>query len=130
MAISLETQEILFAFEADNKDNYESWGKYELDELQDAYAELPEEDKTSTTGQRIKERIEELESGKDQVQELRHEEEVAEQQSEDIEQEETSEAQPETRLEESEAPKQKTPIIIAGIIIGVVVLMLVVYFLK
>lgn len=134
MAISLETQEILFAFEADNKDNYESWGKYELEELQDAYAELPEEDKASTTGQRIKERIEELESGKDQVQELRHEEEVAEQQSEDIEQEEISEpqsiSQPETRLEESEAPKQKTPIIIAGIIIGVVVLMLVVYFLK
>lgn len=130
MAISLETQEILFAFEADNKDNYESWGKYELDELQDAYAELPEEDKASTTGQRIKERIEELESGKDQVQELRHEEEVAEQQSEDIEQEEISGPQPETRLEESEAPKQKTPIIIAGIIIGVVVLMLVVYFLK
>lgn len=134
MAISLETQEILFAFEADNKDNYESWGKYELDELQDAYADIPEEDKTSTTGQRIKERIEELESGKDQVQELRHEEEVAEQQSEDIEQEEISEpqsiSQPETRLEESEAPKQKTPIIIAGIIIGVVVLMLVVYFLK
>ncbi len=70
MAISLETQEIIFAFVADNKDNYESWGKYELDELQDAYADMPEEDRDSSTGQRIKERIEELESGKDQVQEL------------------------------------------------------------
>ena len=126
MAISLETQEILFAFEADNKDNYESWGKYELDELQDAYAELPEEDKASTTGQRIKERIEELESGKDQVQELRHEEEVAEQQGEDIEQEEISEPQPipqpETELEESGAPKQKTPTIITVIITGDIVI--------
>jgi len=32
MAISLETQEIIFAFAADNKDNFENWGKYELDE--------------------------------------------------------------------------------------------------
>ena len=134
MAISLETQEIIFAFEADNQDNYESWGKYELDELQDAYAEMPGEDKDSDTGQRIKDRIEELESGKDQVQELRQEEEekekIAEQQSEATTQEKISEPQPEPQREESEAPKQKTPIIIAGIIIGVVILMLVVYFLK
>ncbi len=135
MAISLETQEIIFAFEADNKDNFESWGKYELDELQDAYAEMSGEDRESKTGQRIKDRIEELESGKDQVQELRQEEEekekLAEQQSEDTEQEETPEIQPEPQPEsETEAPKPKTPIIIAGIIIGVVILMLVVYSLK
>ena len=134
MAISLETQEIIFAFEADNQDNYESWGKYELDELQDAYAEMPEEDKDSSAGQRIKDRIEELESGKDQVQELRQEEEekekIAEQQSEATTQEKISEPQPEPQREESEEPKQKTPIIIGGIIIGVVILMLVVYFLK
>jgi len=134
MAISLETQEIIFAFEADNKDNFESWGKYELDELQDAYAEfskIPEEERDSSVEKRIEERIEELESGKDQVQELRHEEEekekIAEQQSEATTQEKISEPQPEP---ETEAPKQKTPIIIGGIIIGVVILMLVVYFLK
>jgi len=137
MAISLETQEIIFAFAADNKDNFESWGKYELDELQDAYAEMPDEERESKTGQRIKARIEELESGEDQVQELRHEEEerekLAEQQSEATTQKVKSEPRPETRAEpqsESEAPKQKTPIIIAGIIIGVVILMSVVYFLK
>ncbi len=143
MAISLETQEIIFAFAADNKDNFESWGKYELDELQDAYAEMPDEERESKTGQRVKARIEELESGEDQVQELRHEEEekekekLAEQQSEATTQNVKSEPQPETRPEskvepqsESEEPKQKTPIIIAGIIIGVVILMSVVYFLK
>jgi len=135
MAISLETQEIIFAFEADNQDNYESWGKYELNELQDAYAEMPEEDKDSSAGQRIKDRIEELESGKDQVQELRQEEEekekLAEQQSEATTKNVISELQPETQAEvKTEGPKQKTPIIIGGIIIGVVILMLVVYFLK
>jgi hypothetical protein len=141
MAISLETQEIIFAFAADNKDNFESWGKYELDELQDAYAEMPDEERESKTGQRIKARIEELESGEDQVEELRHEEEekekLAEQQSEATTQNVKSEPQPKTRpgtkaapQSESEAPKQKTPIIIAGIIIGVVILMSVVYFLK
>jgi len=134
MSISLETQEIIFAFEADNKDNFESWGKYELDELQDAYAEMPGEDRDSSTGQGIKERIEELESGKDQVQVLRQEEEererISEQQSEDIEQEIIPEPQPEPQSKKTETPEQKTPIIIAGIIIGVVILMLVVYFLK
>ena len=143
MAISLETQEIIFAFTADNKDNFESWGKYELDELQDAYAEMPGEERDSKTGQRIKARIEELESGEDQVQELRHEEEekLEEQQSKDTEQEMVPEPRPETGSgtkpetkpepqSESEAPKQKTPIIIAGIIIGVVILMSVIYFLK
>jgi hypothetical protein len=143
MAISLETQEIIFAFAADNKDNFESWGKYELDELQDAYTEMPDEERESKTGQRIKARIEELESGEDQVQELRHEEEekLEEQQSKDTEQEMVPEPRPETGSgtkpetkpepqSESEAPKQKTPILIAGIIIGVVILMSVVYFLK
>ena len=145
MAISLETQEIIFAFSADNKDNFESWGKYELDELQDAYAEMPDEERESKTGQRIKARIEELESGEDQVEELRHEEEerekLAEQESEATTQNVKSEPQQETKQKtrsdtkaapksETEAPKQKTPIIIAGIIIGVVILMSVVYFLK
>ena len=135
MAISMETQEIIFAFEADNKDNFESGGKYELDELQDAYAEMPGEDRESKTGQRIKDRIKELESGEDQVQELRHEEEekekLAEQQNEDAEKEVIPEVKPETKPDpKTEAPKQKTPIIIAGIIIGVVILMLAVYFLK
>jgi hypothetical protein len=132
MPISLETQEIIFAFAADNKDNLESWGKYELDELQDAYAELPEEEIASTTGQRIKDRIEELESGHDQVKEAR--EEVLPDNPLDggLSEKETQEIPimpsiPETKTEE---PKQKTPIIIAGIIIGVVILTLVVYFLK
>ena len=61
MSISLETQEIMIAFAIDNKDNRESWGKYDLIELQDAYADMPEDDKVSTTGQRIKDRIDELE---------------------------------------------------------------------
>jgi Fe2+ transport system protein B len=138
MAISLETQEIIFAFTADNKDNLESWGKYELDELQDAIAEMPEEEISSNTGQRIKDRIKELESGEDQVQELRHEEEekekIAEQQREATTQnvisEPRPEAQPKPQHIESEEPKQKTPIIIGGIIIGVVILILVVYLLK
>jgi Fe2+ transport system protein B len=141
MAISLETQEIIFAFEAGNKDNFESWGKYELDELQDAYAEfskIPEEERDSGAEKRIEERIKELESGEDQVQELRHEEEekekIAEQQREATTQnvisEPRPEAQPKPQHIESEEPKQKTPIIIGGIIIGVVILMLVVYFLK
>jgi len=138
MAISMETQEIIFAFASDNKDNFESWGKYELDELQDAYAEfskIPEEERDSSAEKRIEDRIKELESGEDQVQELRHEEEekekIAEQQSEATTQEKISEAQPEAQPEpETEASKQKTPIIIGGIIIGVVILMLVVYFLK
>ena len=145
MAISLETQEIIFAFSADNKDNFESWGKYELDELQDAYTEMPDEERESKTGQRIKARIEELESGEDQVEELRHEEEerekLAEQESEATTQNVKSEPQQETKQKtrsdtkaapksETKAPKQKTPIIIAGIIIGVLILMSVVYFLK
>ena len=120
----------MFAFAADNKDNYESWGKYELDELQDAYAEMSEEEKGSKTGLQIKERIEELEPGKDQVEELRQEEAL---QSEDTEQEVISEpktdSQPELQPKlSSRASQQKTPIIIAGIIIGVIILMLVTYF--
>ena len=120
MAISLETQEIIFAFVADNKDNYESWGKYELDELQDAYADMPEEDRDSSTGQRIKGRIEELESGKDQVQELRQEEEsnqqILDDESDDNQQEETPEPQ-------NEKSRQKTPIIIGGVIAAIILLL-------
>ena len=61
MPTSLETQEIMIAFAIDNKDNLDSWGKYDLEELKDAYADMPEDDKASTTGQRIKDRVEELE---------------------------------------------------------------------
>jgi len=132
MAISLETQEIIFAFAADNKDNYESWGKYELDELQDAIAGMPEEDRDSTAGQRVKDRIKELESGHDQVQELRQEEEekekLAEQQSEDSKQKDTPEPQPEPQHAKSEAPEQNTPIIIGGIIVAIIVLLSAYYF--
>ena len=77
MAISLETQEILIAFADENKGNHQSWGKYELDELQDAYAEISAEEKASTTGQRIKERIDELETGKDHLEEIKQEESSA-----------------------------------------------------
>jgi len=132
MAISLETQEIIFAFAADNKDNYESWGKYELDELQDAIADMPEEDRDSPAGQRVKDRIKELESGHDQVQELRQEEEekeaLAEQQSEDTEQEVIPEPQPKPQSEETEAAKPKTPMIMGGIILGIIILLLGLYF--
>jgi hypothetical protein len=51
----------MIAFAIDNKDNCDSWGKYDLEELKDAYADMPEVDRASTTGQRIKDRIEELE---------------------------------------------------------------------
>ena len=61
MPTSLETQEIMIAFAIDNKDNLDSWGKYDLEELKDAYTDMPEDDKASTTGQRIKDRVEELE---------------------------------------------------------------------
>ena len=129
MAISLETQEIIFAFAADNKGNFESWGKYELDELQDAIADMPDEDRDSSAGQRVKDRIKELESGHDQVQELRHEEEaLAEQLNEDIEQENAPKPQPETQRTESEKTKPKTPMIMAGIIIGIVIMLLLLYF--
>ena len=126
MAISLETQEIIFAFAIDNKDNIESWGKYELDELQDAYAGLPEEEITSSTGKRIKDRIKELESGHDQVKEAR-EEESSDPLDDGRETEETPEQEPksETTTEES---KQNTPIIIGGIIIGVIILLFGLYF--
>ncbi len=61
MPTSLETQEIMIAFAIDNEDNLDSWGKYDLEELKDAYTDMPEDDKASTTGQRIKDRVEELE---------------------------------------------------------------------
>lgn len=81
MSISLETQEIMIAFAIDNKDNRESWGKYDLIELKDAYADMPEDDKVSTTGQRIKDRIDELEKVEVEVKNDRPEE--AADQSED-----------------------------------------------
>ena len=45
MPTSLETQEIMIAFAIDNKDNLDSWGKYDLEELKDAYTDMPEDDK-------------------------------------------------------------------------------------
>ena len=51
----------MIAFAIDNEDNLDSWGKYDLEELKDAHADMPEDDKASTTGQRIKDRVEELE---------------------------------------------------------------------
>ncbi|MCZ6554509.1 MAG: hypothetical protein O6759_00135 [Candidatus Dadabacteria bacterium] len=51
----------MIAFAIDNEDNLDSWGKYDLEELKDAYTDMPEDDKASTTGQRIKDRVEELE---------------------------------------------------------------------
>lgn len=73
MVASLETQEIMFAFAADNKDNYESWGKYEFDELENAISDMSEEEIASSTGKCIKDRIEESKSGHDQVKEARAE---------------------------------------------------------
>ena len=61
MPTSLETQEIMIAFEIGNKDNRDSWGKYVLEELKDAYTDMSEDDRESTTGQRIIDRIEKLE---------------------------------------------------------------------
>lgn len=83
MSISLETQEIMIAFAIDNKDNRESWGKYDLIELKDAYADMPEDDKVSTTGQRIKDRIDELEKVEVEVEVKNDRPEEAADQSED-----------------------------------------------
>lgn len=115
----------MIAFAIENKDNFESWGKYELDELQDAYAEMPEADRASAAGQRIKQRMDELESGKDRVEELRQEE-AAEYQGEDIEVEETTaEPAPEPAAKQAETPKNNTPLIVGGILIVVIILLLV-----
>lgn len=108
----------MIAFAIENKDNYASWGKYEFDELQDAYTEMPEADRASTTGQRIKERIQELESGKDHLKDIRQEA-ASEYQGDDIEQEESTE-------EQAEASKNNTPYIIGGIIV-LIILLLVLY---
>ena len=107
MAISLETQEIMVAFAIDNKDNVASWGKYSLEELQDAYAEMPESDRTSTTGKRIKHRIDELEN-------------VVE---EKVNDEVKNVVQNEEPEQQSRDNKQRKPIIIAGIIIGLIIVL-------
>jgi len=108
MPISLETQEIMVAFAIDNKDNLDSWGKYILEELQDAYADMPEIDRASTTGQRIKHRIEELENvEEDKVKDDRQNE------------------KPEQRSHDN---KQRKQIIIGGIIVGFIILLLGIYF--
>ena len=128
MPVSLETQEIMIAFAIDNKDNYASWGKYELDELQFAYDEMPEADRASTTGQRIKERIDELASGKDHLQDIKQEE-SPEHPLDDNEQEQATE-QPSEHTSEQPAgeAKPETPYIIGAVIIVVIVLALALYF--
>lgn len=110
MPTSLETQEIMVAFAIDNKDNLDSWGKYILEELQDAYADMPESDRASTTGQRIKHRIEELENVN-----------VEEDKVKDDRQNEVPE-------EQSHDNKQRKKIIIGGIIVGFIILLLGIYF--
>ena len=99
----------MVAFAIDNKDNVDSWGKYMLEELQDAYADMPESDRASTTGQRILNRIKELEN-------------VVE--KENVE----DESQNELSGHQSHDNKQTKPIIIAGIIIGIVILLSGIYF--
>ncbi|MFT5425673.1 MAG: hypothetical protein ACI9ZT_000605 [Gammaproteobacteria bacterium] len=139
MAASLETQEIIFAFAADNKDNIESWGKYKLDELEKAYAELPEEEINSKTGHRIKERIAELASGHDQVKEALPEVDHDKPLDDSFHENETMEipimdTAAEVRPKEESSDKKtteakpKTPMIIAGAIIGVVIMLLLLNF--
>jgi hypothetical protein len=109
MPTSLETQEIMVAFAIDNKDNLDSWGKYILEELQDAYADMPEDDRASTAGQRIINRIEELENvvEKDEVKDDRQNE------------------KPKQRSHDNKKRKQ---VIIGGIIVGFIILLLAIYF--
>ena len=105
MPTSLETQEIMVAFVIGNKDNFDSWGKYSLIELKDAYADMSEVDRASTTGQRIRNRINEIEA--DKVNDGRQKE-IAEQRSHDN--------------------KQRKQIIIGGIIVSFIILLLGIYF--
>ncbi len=109
MPTSLETQEIMVAFAIDNKDNVDSWGKYILEELQDAYAEMSEDDRASTTGQRILNRIEELENvvEKDEVKDDKLNE------------------KPEQRSHDN---KQRKQVIIGGIIVGIILLLAIYFF--
>jgi hypothetical protein len=110
MPISLETQEIMVAFAIENKDNRDSWGKYILEELQDAYSEMPESDRASTTGQRIKHRIEELEN-------------VVEVEEGKV----SDDRQNEKPAQQSHDNKQRKQVIIGGIIVGFIILLLGIY---
>lgn len=98
----------MVAFAIDNKDNLESWGKYTLEELQDAYADMPESDRASTTGKRIKHRIEELENAEEDKVKDDSKNEKPEQQSHDN--------------------KKGKLIIIGGIIAGFIILLIGIYF--
>ena len=113
MPTSLETQEIMVAFAIDNKDNLDSWGKYILEELQDAYADMPEDDRASTAGQRILNRIEELENAVEK-------DEVKDEVKDDRKNE-----KPEQRSHDNKKRKQ---VIIGGIIVGFIILLLGIYF--
>lgn len=113
MAMSLETQEIMVAFAIDNKDNVDSWGKYALEELQDAYADMEESDRASTTGKRIKHRIEELENPVE----------------EKVKNEVKDNGQNEKPEQQGHGNKQKQQIIIAGIIIGIIIVLSGIYLL-
>jgi len=112
MPISLETQEIMVAFAIENKDNRDSWGKYILEELQDAYAEMPESDRASTTGQRIKHRIEELKNVNVKVDEVKKVK---------------VDTQYEKPAQQSHANKPGKKIIIGGIIVCLIILLLGIY---
>ena len=110
--MSLETQEIMVAFAIDNKDNVASWGKYALEELQDAYADMEESDRTSTTGKRIKHRIEELENPEE----------------EKVKDEVKDNGQNENPEQQSHDNKPEKQIIIGGIVVVIIVLLLGIYF--
>ena len=115
----------MIAFAIENKDNYQGWGKYELDELQFAYAEISEEDRASSTGQRIKERIAELESGKDHLEDVKQEV-AADDPRVDIEQSEPPEPAEPTE-QPAEESNNNTPYLIGGIIIAVIIVCLALY---
>ena len=110
MTTSLETQEIMVAFAIENKDNRDSWGKYILEELQDAYDDMSESDRASTTGQRIKHRIEELENG-------------------DVKEDKvTDDSQSKKPEQQGHDNKQRKRVIIGGIIAGFIILLSGIYF--
>ena len=99
----------MVAFAIDNKDNVDSWGKYMLEELQDAYDDIPEQDRESITGQRIKNRIEELENVVE-IDEVKND---------------PQEEKPRQQIDDN---KQRKQVIIGGIIAGIIILLLGIYF--
>ena len=111
MSKSIETREIMFAFAVENKDNIDSWGKYVLEELQDAYDDMSGEERASTTGQRILARIKELENPP---------EKVAPQEEDEVE----DDIQHDQPVQQGQINNQQKPIIIGGTIAGIIILIL------